>query len=337
VTGRHRLAERFAGTRCVVTGGLGFIGSNVVHALAGMDADVVVIDGAVPAHGGNQRNLDDLARPVRTIVSDIGETDRVGPVVRGADFVFNLAGQVSHLASMLDPRRDLELNVASHAPFLEALRAECPGASIVYSSTRQVYGRPQYLPVDESHPTNPVDVNGISKLACEQLHLLYATVHGMNVTALRLTNVYGPRQRLTTDDLGFLPVFVRRALDGETLKLFGDGTQLRDCLYIDDVVDALLLAVVTPDARGEVINLGHTDALSLREIACHTNAAAGSTIDVELVPWPDDRARIDIGSFRGDFAKAKRVLGWEPETSFPDGVARTVAFYRGRPWYRSSI
>jgi UDP-glucose 4-epimerase len=331
-----QLAEHFAGSRCVVTGGLGFIGSNLVHALAAMGADIVVLDGLVPQHGGDRRNLDGIDRALHTVVTDISDGDLVAPAVRGANYVFNLAGQVSHLASMLDPQRDLELNVCSHAPFLETLRAECADASIVYSSTRQVYGRPQYLPVDESHPTNPVDVNGISKLACEQLHLLYSSVYGMTVTALRLTNVYGPRQRLTMDDLGFLPVFLRRALDGETLRVFGDGAQLRDCLYVDDVVDALLLAAVTPDARGEVVNLGHTEALSLLEIAHNVAAAADTGTDVEFMPWPGDHARIDIGSFRGDFAKAKRLLGWEPDISFADGVERTIAFYRARPWYRSS-
>ena len=333
---RPQLAEHFAGSRCVVTGGLGFIGSNLVHALDAMGADIVVLDGLVPQHGGNPRNLDGLDRAVHTIVTDIGDAERVAPALCRAEYIFNLAGQVSHLASMLDPHRDLELNVCRHALFLEMLRAECADASIVYSSTRQVYGRPQYLPVDESHPTNPVDVNGISKLACEQLHLLYASVYGMTVTALRLTNVYGPRQRLTTDDLGFLPVFVRRALDGESLKVFGDGAQLRDCLYVDDVVDALLLAAATPDASGEVVNLGHTEALSLLEIAHDVAAATDPGIGVEIVPWPRDHARIDIGSFRGDFAKAKRLLGWEPDISFADGVKRTIAFYRARPWYRSS-
>jgi UDP-glucose 4-epimerase len=333
---RHRLTRHYAGARCIVTGGVGFIGSNLVHALADMGADVTVIDGMVPQHGGNPRNLDGIEQRVPVVVTDIGDGERVAPVVRGADFVFNLAGQVSHLASMLDPHRDLELNVCSHAPFLEALRAECPNASVVYSSTRQVYGRPLYLPVDEAHPTNPVDVNGVSKLASEQLHLLYASVHGMTVSALRLTNVYGPRQRLTTDDLGFLPVFVRRALDGEALKVFGDGAQLRDCLYVDDVVDAFLLAAIAPDASGEFVNLGHDEALSLLDIARHVARAAGSDADIELVPWPADHSRIDIGSFRGDFAKAKRLLGWEPSVDFADGVERTIAYYRTRPWYRSS-
>jgi UDP-glucose 4-epimerase len=335
VTTRQPLSEHYAGARCVVTGGLGFIGSNLVHALDALGADIVVLDGLVPEHGGNPRNLDGLVRPVRTVVTDIGDTERVAPALRGARFIFNLAGQVSHLASMLDPHRDLELNLCSHAPFLEAARAECADASVVYSSTRQVYGRPRYLPVDESHPTNPVDVNGVSKLACEQLHLLYATVHDMTVSSLRLTNVYGPRQRLTTDDLGFLPVFVRRVLDGEMLKVFGDGAQLRDCLYIDDVVEALLLAAVAPAASGEVINLGHTEALSLLDIAHYVTDASDTGLDVELVPWPDDHARIDIGSFRGDFAKAKRLLGWEPTVGFADGVQRTIDFYRTHPWYRS--
>ena len=329
--------EQFGGTRCVVTGGLGFIGSNLVHALDGFGADVVVIDALVPEHGGDRRNLDGLRRPATVVISALDDVAQVAPAVRGARYVFNLAGQVSHHASMLDPHRDLDLNACSHATFLEVLRTECRDAPVVYTSTRQVYGRPRYLPVDEDHPTNPVDVNGISKLACEQLHMLYGSVHGMNVSSLRLTNVYGPRQRLTSDDLGFLPVFVRRTLDGEDLKVFGDGEQLRDCLYVDDVVEALLCAVGSGGANGEVVNLGHTEVLSLFEIAGEVVRAAGRSGRVELVPWPSDLARIDIGSFHGDFAKAKRLLGWEPSVGFRDGIARTMDFYRDRPWYRSSI
>jgi nucleoside-diphosphate-sugar epimerase len=262
--------------------------------------------------------------------------DLVPPAVRGADVVFNVAGQVSHHESMTDPLRDLDLNARSHLAFLEILRAVNPTARVVHTSTRQVYGRPRYLPVDEEHPTAPVDVNGIDKLAGEQFHLLYARVHHMPISALRLTNVYGPRQSLVLDGLGFLPVFVRRALNGEDLSVFGDGRQLRDCLHVDDVVRAMALAAASPDAPGEVFNLGHPDALTLFEIAELTAAAAGAGTTVGRVPWPDHLAAIDIGSFQGDFAKAKRVLGWDPQVSFADGIARTVAFYREHPWYRSS-
>jgi nucleoside-diphosphate-sugar epimerase len=297
---------------------------------------VAVVDALVPQHGGDRHNLDGAAAPIPITIADIGDRSAMAPLLDGADVVFNVAGQVSHLESMTDPLRDLDLNVRSHLALLELVRELRPGAVVVHTSTRQVYGRPRYLPVDEDHPTAPVDVNGVDKLAAEQLHLLYATVHDMAISALRLTNVYGPRQSLTRDGLGFLPVFLRRALRGEPIEVYGDGRQLRDCLYVDDVVRALVLAAVTADSVGQVFNLGHDEALDLAEIARIVAEVAGGASDVSLVPWPDDLVRIDIGSFWGDFSKAKRVLGWEPEISFGAGIEATIAFYREHPWYLSS-
>ena len=320
----------------MVTGGLGFIGANMVHALADAGASVVVVDRLVPEHGGNERNLEGVTGTVAVVRADIGDVGAVVPAVRDAEVVFNIAGQVSHHESMTDPLRDLDLNARSHLAFLEILRAHNPDATVVHTSTRQVYGRPRYLPVDEEHPTAPVDVNGIDKLAGEQFHLLYARVHRMAVTALRLTNVYGPRQSLVLDGLGFLPVFVRRALAGDGIDVFGDGSQLRDCLHVDDVVRAMALAAANTDARGEVFNLGHPEALTLLQIARLTAAAADAGTRVRTVPWPSELEAIDIGSFHGDFSKAKRVLGWEPAIDFADGIGRTIAFYREHPWYQSS-
>jgi len=325
------------GASCLVTGGLGFIGSNLALALAAGGARVAVVDALVPQHGGNRRNLDGAAAPISVTIADIGDRAAMAPLLDGADVVFNVAGQVSHLESMTDPLRDLDLNVRSHLALLELVRELRPGAVVVHTSTRQVYGRPRYLPVDEDHPTAPVDVNGVDKLAAEQLHLLYAAVHDMAISALRLTNVYGPRQSLVRDGLGFLPVFLRRALRGEPIEVYGDGRQLRDCLYVDDVVRALVLAAVTPDSVGQVFNLGHDDALDLAEIARIVAAGAGGASDVSLVPWPDDLVRIDIGSFWADFSKAKRVLGWAPEIGFGAGIEATIALYREHPWYLSSI
>jgi UDP-glucose 4-epimerase len=318
------IENRFAGRRCLVTGGLGFIGSNVVHRLSELGADVAVVDALVPEHGGARANVPD---DIEVHVASIGAPE-VADLLAGVDVVFNVAGQVSHHESMVDPLRDLELNVTSHLRFLESVRRAAVDAVVVHTSTRQVYGRPRYLPVDEVHPTNPIDVNGVDKLACEQFHLVYAKVHRMRASALRLTNVYGPRQHLGRDGLGFLPVFVRHALAGDGIELFGDGSQLRDCLYVDDVVDALLLAACTPEAQGEVFNLGHTDVLPLSEIARLTVAAARSSSTVRCVAWPDDLERIDIGSFHGDFGKAERLLGWTPRTSFADGIQRTIDFAR---------
>ena len=326
-------AHRLTGRRCLVTGGLGFIGSNLALALHAVGAQVRVVDALVPQHGGDRRNLDGVDVPVT--IASIADADAVRPLLHDVELVANVAGQVSHLESMTDPLRDLELNARSHLAFLELLRTTAPDAVVVHTSTRQVYGRPQYLPVDEAHPTRPVDVNGVNKLAGEQFHLIYAAVHGMRCSALRLTNVYGPRQCLAKDGLGFLPVFVRRALQGEAITLYGDGEQLRDCLHVDDVVVAMVAAMLSPDAPGEVFNLGHPEALGLGRIANEIVSAAGSGT-IETVPWPADHARIDIGSFQGDFSKATRVLGWEPRVRFTDGIADTLAHYREHPWYLTS-
>lgn len=317
-------ATRLAGRSCVVTGGLGFIGSNVVRHLIDAGADVAVIDALVPQHGGARSNIPDS---VELLVADIDHPE-VADVIEGADVIFNVAGQVSHHDSMIDPLRDLELNVRSHVAFLETARRVAPNTMIVQTSTRQVYGRPRYLPVDELHPTVPVDVNGVNKLACEQLHMVYSNVHDLHATSLRLTNVYGPNQHLGRDGLGFLPVFIRRALRGEPIELFGDGSQLRDCLHVDDVCTALVRAATRPGTGGEVFNLGHHEVLPLSEIARLTIDAARTASTVSCVPWPTDLERIDIGSFQGDYTKATDVLGWTPQIHFADGIRSTLDHYR---------
>ena len=298
-----------AGARCIVTGGLGFIGSNLVHELVGRGADVTVIDAMVPQHGGDRANLAGL--DVTTLEARI-DAPEVGDALDRAEVIFNVAGQVSHLASIEDPLRDLDLNLRSHVSFLEMVRAVAPAAVVVQTSTRQVYGRPQYLPVDERHPTSPVDINGVDKLACEQLHLLYARVHG------------------------FLAVFIRRALLGDDITLYGDGSQRRDCLHVDDVVDAMIAAATCPEAAGEVFNLGHHESLSLGDIAGRIIEACGSASAVTCVPWPEDLAKIDIGSFQGDYSKSSDVLGWKPSIGFTEGIRSTIGFYREHAWSPSS-
>lgn len=325
---RHSLS----GARCVVTGGLGFIGSNVAHRLVGQGASVAVVDALVVRHGGDARNLAGIDVEVAQV--DIGDPV-VADLLRDADFVFNLAGQVSHTASMTDPLNDLNLNTTSHARFLELLRVARPEARVVHASTRQVYGRALRLPVDEDHPANPIDVNGVAKLAGEQLHMVYAHAHRMPITSLRLTNVYGPRQRLTSDELGFLPVFVRRALQGERIQLYGGGSQRRDCLHVDDVVDAIL-AATHPDGVGKVFNVGHEVSHSLAEIAQVIIQAAGTGSEVIVTEWPDHDRRIDIGSFLSDSGRIARTLGWKPTITLEAGVRATLDFYREHPWYLSS-
>ena len=326
------LLEPYAGRRCLVTGGLGFIGSNLAVALDAAGAEVVVVDSLVPRHGGNRRNLTGTTN-TRVVIADISDRAAVGEPAAVADVVFNLAGQVSHVDSMADPQFDLEVNARSQLGFLDLLRSVNPEAVVVFTSTRQIFGHPHYLPVDEEHPVSPVDVNGITKWAAEQFHMLYHDVYGLRSTSLRLTNVYGPRQRLRDNFQGFLPIFVRLAMEDETITVFGDGAQERDCLYVDDVVECLLRAGATDAAAGEFFNIGNDERLSLRQIADAVVAAAGSG-RVELGPWPRDRDAIDIGSYYGDSSKAKRILGWSPSTDFADGIARTVEFYEGhRNWY----
>lgn len=322
-------AAAFADRLCVVTGGLGFIGSNVVHRLVQAGARVRVVDALVADHGGDLRNIADLDIDVE--ICEVGDPKMQGALA-DADTVFNLAGQVSHTASMRDPERDLHFNAVTQARLLEMLRAVRPQARVVHLSTRQVYGRAQRDLVDESHPTRPVDVNGASKLAGEQLHMVYAHAYSMPITSLRLTNVYGPRQRLSSDELGFLPVFVRTALRDETIELFGDGSQRRDCLYIDDVVDAIFAA--TDDrAIGRVFNVGNDIDHALADIAGVVVDATSSTAGVRCREWPADHQRIDIGSFHSDSRAIAAALGWRATTDLDEGMRRTASFYRGRPWY----
>lgn len=319
-------------TVCVVTGGLGFIGSNTCHELVRRGATVRVVDALVDGHGGDRRNIAGL--DLEIVEAEIGDAV-VADVVADADIVFNLAGQVSHVASMRDPLRDLHVNTVTHASFLEILRRVNPSARVVHTSTRQVYGRPLRSPVDEQHPTSPMDVNGVAKLAGEQLHLVYHSAYSMPTTSLRLTNVYGPRQRLNSDELGFLPVFIRKALTSEQIRIFGDGAQRRDCVFVADVVDALL-AATAPEGIGKVFNVGHVVDHSLAEIAAAIIAVTGSDGGLQLVPWPEDHQRIDIGSFHTDCTTIAETLGWKATTSLEEGLRATATFYRGHPWYLSS-
>jgi UDP-glucose 4-epimerase len=293
---------------------------------------VVVVDALIPRHGGNPRNLEGI--DVEVLQADIGDPI-VADVLEGADAVFNMAGQVSHGASMTDPLNDLALNAMSHARFLELLRVVRPTARVVHASTRQVYGRALRLPVDEEHPANPIDVNGVAKLAGEQLHLVYAHAYRMPITSLRLTNVYGPRQRLSSDELGFLPVFIRRAIRGERIELYGGGSQRRDCLHVDDVVDAVL-AATHDDGVGKVFNVGHDVSYSLAEIAGAIVDAAATGSEITVIEWPDRDRRIDIGSFLSDSGLIASTLGWKPTIDLVTGVRDTIDFYRERPWYLSS-
>jgi UDP-glucose 4-epimerase len=311
----------------LITGGAGFVGSTLARELADAGADVVVIDSLIPTYGGNLHNLAGYEHRVRLNISDVRDEHSLRRLVQGIDTVFNLAGQTSHLDSMVDPLTDLQINAAAQLSILEACRHENPTARIVFASTRQIYGRPQRLPVTEDHPIQPVDVNGINKTAGEWYHLLYGRIYGMHVSVLRLTNTYGPRMRVKDARQTFLGYWLRLISEGGTIQVFGDGAQLRDFTFVDDAVRAFILAAIRDDAAGRVYNLGSDEVLSLGEVAKLLVDIAGSG-QFELVPFPSDREAIDIGDFYADFQRARSELGWEPRVSLRDGLTRTLDYYR---------
>lgn len=317
----------FRGKRCMVTGGLGFIGSNLAHRLVELGAEVLLVDSMIPGCGGNMFNIAGIEDRVTVNISDVRDQQSMEYLVQGQDYIFNLAGQVAHLASMKDPFMDLEINCRAQLSLLEACRKYNPRVKIVYTSTRQIYGRPDYLPVDEKHLLRPTDINGVNKMAGEWYHILYNNVYGIRACALRLTNTYGPRLAIKLGGIqGFIGLFIRQAIDGETLQVWG-GDQLRDLTYVDDVVEACLMAAASDASNGQVFNLGGPRPISLRELAELIVEIAGSG-SVEVRPFPEERKAIDVGSIYLDYSKIKRALGWEPKTSLEEGLARTIAFFR---------
>jgi len=320
--------ESYINHKIVITGGLGFIGSNLAHRLIKMgDSQIILVDAMVPDCGGNYFNIHGIEDRLKVHIFDISDEDKTAELVRGAHYVFNLAGQVSHVDSMRDPHQDLRLNCASHISLLEACRKHCPEARIIYTSTRQVYGKAQYLPVDELHPLSPVDVNGINKLAAEQYHLLYNRVYGLRTVTLRLTNTYGPRQLVRHNRQGFIGWFIKQAIDGQEIKIFGDGKQRRDLSFVDDTVEAILLAGASEESEGQIFNLGAQEPICLLDLAQMLVEITGRG-SVQLAPFPQERRAIDIGDFYCDYGKINRLLGWQPRTELRDGLSRTIEYYR---------
>jgi UDP-glucose 4-epimerase len=326
MSARPNLRRVFAGRRVLITGGLGFIGSNLARTLVDLGARVSIVDSLVAEYGGNRRNLAGIAARVKVHVADVRDWPRLPDLVRGQDFLFNLAGQTSHMDSMTDPQTDLDINCRAQLAILEACRQHNPGVRIVFASTRQIYGRPDYLPVDERHPLRPVDVNGINKMAGEAFHLLYSRVHGIAATALRLTNTIGPRMRVKDARQTFVGVWVRRLVEGEPFEVWG-GEQLRDFTYVDDAVEAFLLAAAKPEAVGQVFNLGGPPRVTLQRLAeLLVEINRGGSFVVR--EFPADRRRIDIGDYFADGRLISRRLGWKPRTDLRTALERTVAYYR---------
>ncbi len=318
----------YRGRRVLVTGGMGFIGSHLSNALVEAGANVTIVDSLIPAYGGNPYNVRNIVEKVHLSITDIRDRFGMAYLLQDQEVVFNLAGQVSHIDSMTDPETDLDINCKAQLSLMEALRQSNPQARVVYASTRQVYGKPQYRPVDERHPVTPTDVNGINKHAGEQYHLLYSEVHDIPTVVLRLTNTYGPHQLMHHTRQGFIPVFVRTAIEGGTIRLFGGGGQRRDANYVSDVVDAFLLAALHADElSGRIFNLGARPSFSLREFTELLLSIVGDG-SIEDVEWPPEKAKIDIGDFETDYSRITAELGWKPAVTLDEGVRETVEFYK---------
>jgi UDP-glucose 4-epimerase len=324
-TASNELAQ-FAGANVLITGGLGFIGSNLARRLVDLGAQVTLVDSLVPEYGGNRFNIQGLEDRVRVNISDVRDRYSLQAHIAGQNFLFNLAGQTSHLDSMEDPFTDLEINCTAQLSILETCRRVNPRIRVVFASTRQIYGRPENLPVDERHRLSPVDVNGINKLAGEFYHILYNDVYDLAASALRLTNTYGPRMRIKDARQTFVGVWIRRLLEGQAIEVWG-GAQRRDFTYVDDCVDALLLAAARPQARGKVFNLGGNEVVTLAELAKLLVELNGGGEYVQR-EFPADRKRIDIGDYYADDSLIRTTLGWQPRVALREGLSRTLEFFR---------
>jgi len=316
----------FQGKKVLITGGLGFIGSNLSRRLLDLGAEVTLVDSLIPEYGGNLFNISGIEDRVRVNISDVRDEHSMRYLVQGQDYIFNLAGQTSHLDSMQDPFTDLEINSRAQLSVLETCRKYNPEVKIVFASTRQVYGKPDYLPVDEKHPVRPVDVNGINKMAGEWYHILYNNVYGIRSCALRLTNTYGPGMRIKDARQTFLGIWIKLLIEGKPFEIW-EGQQLRDFNYVDDAVDAFLTAAECEKADGRIFNLGGDEPISLHDLG---NMLIEINRGGEFIikNFPDERKRIDIGDYYSDFGSIRKELGWTPQVSLREGLTRSIEYYR---------
>jgi nucleoside-diphosphate-sugar epimerase len=316
----------WTGRRVLVTGGAGFLGSNLCHELARRGARVTALDAFLFGGGANKANLE--GAPIDFVQADIREGD-LRTLCEGAEVIFNLAAQTSHMGGQRDPLSDIAVNATAQLRLIEAAREAAPDAIVVHASTRQFYGKPKYLPVDEAHPVAPTDANGISKFAGEQFWMLESRIRGRPVVSLRPTNCYGPRLRLRDARQNFLGLWIRHALEGTPFEVWG-GEQLRDLAYVDDVTEAFLLAAQTPACHGAIFNIGGSAPASLGHIADTLVRLAGPTASYGVREFPAERARIDIGSYHADDSAFRAATGWAPRIELEEGLQRCLDWYRHR-------
>jgi UDP-glucose 4-epimerase len=318
--------KQFDDKNIIITGGLGFIGSNLAIRLVDLGANVTLMDSLIPEYGGNLWSIDPVKEIVRVNISDVRDPYSMKHLVQGQDYLFNLAGQTSHMDSMESPETDLEINCRAQLSILEACRKHNPKINVVFASTRQIYGKPDFLPVNENHLLRPTDVNGINKMAGEWYHILYNNVYGIRACALRLTNTYGPRMRVKDARQTFLGIWIRNLIEGKALEVWG-GSQLRDFSYVEDAIDAFLIAAAHPGAAGNVYNVGGCEVISLQDLAGLMVEVFG-TGEYRVREFPEERKRIDIGDYYADHTRIHADLGWEPRISLREGLQRTLSYYQ---------
>jgi nucleoside-diphosphate-sugar epimerase len=317
--------NKFNDKRVIITGGLGFIGSCLARKLVELNAKVTLVDSLVPEYGGNLFNIAGIEERVKVNISDIRDEHSMRYLIQDKDYLFNLAGQTSHLDSMHDPFTDLDINSKAQLSILEVCRKYNPSLKIVFASTRQIYGKPNYLPVDEKHLLQPVDVNGVNKMAGEWFHILYNNVYDIRTCALRLTNIFGPGMRVKDAKQTFLGIWIRLLLEGEPFEVWG-GEQLRDFVYIDDAVDAFLLAAADDKANGQIFNLGNDEIISLKKLA-ELLTEIETSCKYEICIFPENRKIIDIGDYYTDYSLIRSALGWAPQVSLKEGLKKTIQYY----------
>ncbi len=321
------LDSHYRNRKVLITGGLGFLGSNLAIDLAAKGAEITILDSLHHWYGGNHFNIEPISDRVRLIPGDLRDVELVREAVEGQELVFHIAAQTSHVDSMTSPLFDVDVNCRGTILLLEAMKELAPGARLVYAGTRAQFGKLDYTPVDEKHGAFPVDIYGVNKHAGELYAFVYMNAHGIPATSLRINNSYGPRHQMKHGKYGILNWFVRLAMDGDTIRIFGEGSQLRDYNHVDDVTRAFLAAGASDAAPGQVYNLGCGDPISFRDMVKAIIETTGSG-RYEHVPWPKEREDIEVGDYVADFSKATRELDWKPLVPFQQGLEETVAFYR---------
>lgn len=315
--------------KILILGGLGFIGSNLAQRLVKLGAEVTIYDACLDPYGWNFANIKEIKDKIKIIKGDIRDFDLIKEHVKNKNYIFNCAAQVGHIISMNDPFLDIEINCKGTMNVLEACRRFNDDVKIIYTATRGQVGEPIYTPVDEEHPDNPTDIYGINKLAAEKYHLVYHHVYGIPVTSMRLNNVYGPRCQMQHGHYGVLNYFVGRAMQGETITVYGKGNQTRDFVYIDDVVDALILVARNQAANGEIFMVGSGNEVRFIDMVKLVIKTVGKGKYIHA-PYPFERGKVDIKRFVASYAKLNKMLGWTPKISLEEGVKKTVDFYTER-------